>query len=76
MHWMDDFPPLSEDIRNQILTYRGNPVFDLLGIQIERVEPGRAWLSLPFKKELTHSGGIVQGGIVTALADAAIAFAV
>ncbi|MEE8434196.1 MAG: PaaI family thioesterase, partial [bacterium] len=39
------------------------------------LEPGYARLELPFRKEFTHSGGIVQGDIITTLADSCIAHA-
>jgi len=76
MHWLDNLPPLTPEAREAMESFRPGPVFDLLGMCVDRVEAGHSWLSLPFKVELTHGGGIVQGGIITALADAAIAFAV
>ena len=39
------------------------------------LEPGYACLELPFREEITHAGGIVQGGIITTLADSCIAHA-
>lgn len=49
--------------------------FALLGFRLMDLEPGYARLELPFRKEITHSGGIVQGGIITTLADSCIAHA-
>ena len=76
MFKLDGFPPISEERRNKLFQVRPGPVFDLLGMRLDEVEAGHSRLSLPFKESLTHSGGFVQGGIITALADAAVAFAI
>jgi len=76
MYKMDQFPPITEEQRQRLITGRKAPVFGLLGMRVDNVEAGHSWLSLPFRDELTHAGGFVQGGIITALADAAVAFAV
>ncbi len=47
----------------------------LLGIRLIDLEPGWARLELPFREEITHQGGVVQGGILTTLADTSIAHA-
>jgi len=49
--------------------------FTLLNMKLVDLEPGYALLELPFRKEITHSGGVVQGGIITTLADSSIAHA-
>ena len=49
----------------------GNPAWTLLGIRLGSLEPGRAVLNLSFRPEILNPSGNVQGGIVTALADAA-----
>ena len=49
--------------------------FDLLGFRLVDLEPGYARLELPFRKEISHSGGVVQGGIISTLADSCIAHA-
>lgn len=51
------------------------PFADLLGIRIGAVEPGRCLLELPTRPELLNSHGGVHGGVVTALADVALAVA-
>lgn len=73
---LQEFPPLTEETRNWLTSFSPGPVFTLLGIRLTGIEPGHSWLEMPFKEEMTHGGGIVQGGILTVLADAAIAFAV
>jgi acyl-CoA thioesterase len=49
--------------------------YDLLGLRIADVEPGYAQLELPFKRDISHGAGVVQGGILTTLADSCIAHA-
>ena len=49
--------------------------FALLGLRLVDLEPGYARMELPFRKVLTHSGGVVQGGLITTLADSSIAHA-
>lgn len=51
------------------------PFADLLGIRIGAVDPGRCLLELPPRPELLNSHGGVHGGVVTALADVALAVA-
>jgi acyl-CoA thioesterase len=48
---------------------------DFLGMRLLDLEPGYARLELPFRREMTHSGGVVQGGLITTLADSSIAHA-
>jgi acyl-CoA thioesterase len=47
----------------------------LLGLRLADIEPGYCKLELPFKREISHGRGIVQGGILTTLADSCIAHA-
>jgi acyl-CoA thioesterase len=49
--------------------------FGLLGLQMLDLEPGYCRLQLPFKMDITHGEGTVQGGILTTLADSCIAHA-
>ena len=72
-----EFPPFSqEEKRNRIEQHiEASGYFTLLGFRLVDLEPGYARLVLPFRKEITHSGGIVQGGIITTLADSCIAHA-
>lgn len=76
MHRLKDLPPFSEERQAWLRNYSPSPIFQLLDIRLLKLEPGFSLLELPVRKELTHNGGIVQGGIITTLADSAIAFAV
>ncbi len=49
--------------------------FALLGLRLLDLEPGYACMELPFRRDMTHSGGVVQGGLITTLADSSIAHA-
>jgi uncharacterized protein (TIGR00369 family) len=51
------------------------PFADLLGIRIVELGPDRAVLDLRTRPELLNSHGGVHGGVVTALADVALAVA-
>ena len=53
-----------------------NPWASHFNVRIEKMEPGFARLVLPFKTDYTHGLKVVQGGIVTSVADAAIAHAI
>ena len=76
MHRLKDLPPFTEKKQEWLRNYRPSPIFELLNIRLVKLEPGFSLLELPVRKELTHNGGIVQGGTITTLADSAIAFAV
>ena len=76
MHRLKNLPPFSEKKQEWLKNYQPSPIFQLLNIKLVKLEPGYSLLELPVRKELTHNGGIVQGGIITTLADSAIAFAV
>lgn len=52
------------------------PFEDLLGINIEKAEEGRAILSMPFRVKLAQGGGLLHGGALTTLADTAAAMAI
>ncbi len=52
------------------------PFEDLVGLTIERVQGGRAVLSLPFTIKLSQGGGVMHGGALVTLADTAVAMAI
>jgi len=53
-----------------------NPVVDYFGITLEDVREGQVRMCLPFRPEYLQASGYVQGGLMAALADEAIAHAV
>jgi uncharacterized protein (TIGR00369 family) len=52
------------------------PISRTLGWRLMEAEPGRVLLALPVLDHLMHGGGIVHGGVLTTLADSAMANAV
>jgi acyl-CoA thioesterase len=53
-----------------------NPWAKFFNVRVEDMGPGHARLVLPFRAEYTHGLRVVQGGVVTSVADAAIAHAI
>lgn len=52
------------------------PFADLIGIQLDSVEPGLATMSLSIREDLKQNNGVVHGGAIASLIDSAAAFAV
>lgn len=52
------------------------PYAKLVGIELEKVEPGVAILGLNVRKDLKQNNGVVHGGAMASLIDTAAAFAV
>jgi len=52
------------------------PFEQLIGLQIESSEAGRAVLTLPFRVKLANGGGVMHGGAMVTLADTAVAMAI
>jgi acyl-CoA thioesterase len=72
-----DLPPFSPQEKQRRMTHQRDVAgyFALLGLRLVDLEPGYACLELPFRQDMTHSGGVVQGGLITTLADSSIAHA-
>ncbi|SHF95830.1 acyl-CoA thioesterase [Desulfacinum infernum DSM 9756] len=65
--------PSLEHVRERL---RRIPALRLLGVDLLALEPGLVRLRLPFREDFCNSMGMVQGGFVTAVADAAGGLAV
>jgi acyl-CoA thioesterase len=65
-------PDLEATIREQI---NRNPFVKFMGIRVPRLGQGYARFVLPFRPELANSIGLLQGGVIAALADETVAFA-
>ena len=65
-------PELEAAIRNRLAA---NPFIKFVGIQVPQLGKGYARFVLPFKPELANSIGLLQGGVIAALADETVAFA-
>ena len=59
-----------KEFRHVFETARSIPAWDLLGAHLSEVEEGIARVRLPFRPDLRNSQGNIQGGILTAAADA------
>jgi acyl-CoA thioesterase len=55
--------------------FEANPWADHFDLEIVEMRPGASLLRFPYEKRYTQYQGALQGGIVTAYADAAIAVA-
>jgi uncharacterized protein (TIGR00369 family) len=53
-----------------------NPFAEHFDLEVVSVDAGRSVLRFPFKREFTQYQGAVQGGVVVAYADAAMAVAI
>jgi acyl-CoA thioesterase len=65
-------PELEATIRARLAI---NPFIKLVGIQVPQLGKAYARLVLSFKAGLSNSIGLLQGGIIAALGDEAVAFA-
>ena len=65
-------PELEAGIRQKLAA---NPFIKFVGIQAPQLGKGYARFLLPFKPDLANSIGLLQGGMVAALADETVAFA-
>jgi uncharacterized protein (TIGR00369 family) len=65
-------PELEAAIRSRLAA---NPFIRFVGIKVPHLGKGYARFELPFKPELANSIGLLQGGMIAALADEAVAFA-
>lgn len=52
-----------------------NPFFCLMGIEIVSIEPGKAVLKMQVRRDMQNGVGWLQGGILAAIADEAMALA-
>jgi uncharacterized protein (TIGR00369 family) len=52
------------------------PFEDYVGLTLESVGGGAARLSVPFRLCLANGGGVLHGGVLTTLADTAVAMAI
>lgn len=65
-------PELEASIRKRLAA---NPFIKFVGIRVPQLGRGYARFVLPFKPDLANSIGLMQGGVIAALADEAVAFA-
>jgi uncharacterized protein (TIGR00369 family) len=52
-----------------------NPFLDFMGIRLTEMADGYAQFRMPIRHEYLQAAGLVQGGLIVAMADEAIAYA-
>ncbi len=70
---MDITPEREQLIREK---FQINHFPQLLGIEIDAIEPGRARLSVEVSEKLLQLQGVMHGGAIATLMDTAVAFAI
>ncbi len=70
---MEITPEREQIIREKFQT---NHFPQLLGIEIDSIEPSRARLSVEVRQELLQLQGVMHGGAIASLIDTAVAFAI
>ena len=74
---MAEYKKLAPNFRRALMerVKTKQPYWGLLGIELVDIKKGWAKLRLPFSEKLIHPYGIVNGGAIFSLADAAVAMA-
>lgn len=54
---------------------QANPFFCLMGINVVKAEPGKAVLAMPVRPDMHNGVGWLQGGMLVAISDEAMALA-
>jgi uncharacterized protein (TIGR00369 family) len=70
---MEISPEREKAIREKFET---NHFPQLLGIELDSLEPGRARLSVEVRRDLLQLAGVMHGGAIASLIDTAVAFAI
>jgi acyl-CoA thioesterase len=71
-----EIEPLAPEVEAALRTrLAANPFIRFAGIRAPQLGRGYARFLLPFKPELANSIGLLQGGMIAALADETVAFA-
>jgi len=65
-------PDLLERLRRRL---GSSPALAWLNASLEEVAPDLAVLRLPYREQITNGSGTIHGGVLAALADTAVAFA-
>jgi len=55
---------------------RANPFFTLMGVEVGRFDHGEAEITMAVRPDMLNGAGWLQGGVLTALADEAMALAI
>ena len=70
------FPPLSPEVEARLRQrIANNPFIQFMGIEVPELAEGFARFVLPFRPGYANSMGLLQGGMIAAVADEAVAYA-
>ncbi len=68
---------LTEDQRRRIHAALDTvPFAKLIGLELDKIEPGLAVMSFEIRDDLKQNSGVVHGGAIASLIDTAMAFAI
>jgi len=71
-----EFRPLDPAFAERVRASFGRQTFmTLLGATLERVEPGKVDISVPYRADLTQQHGYLHAAVTTAIADSACGYA-
>ena len=56
-------------------SFAQQPIMNLIGARLARVEPGVVEIELPFRADLTQQDGFLHAGVITTIADSAAGYA-
>src|SRR5947207_9229290 len=65
-------PSFAEDVTRSFVQ---QPIMNLIGARLSRVEPGVIEIALPYRADLTQQHGYLHAGVVTTIADSACGYA-
>jgi uncharacterized protein (TIGR00369 family) len=65
-------PSFAADVASN---FAQQPIMNLIGARLARVEPGVVEIELPFRADLTQQDGFLHAGVITTVADSAAGYA-
>ena len=65
-------PFFAEDVTR---SFAQQPIMNLIGARLSRVEPGVVEITLPYRADLAQQHGYLHAGVVTTIADSACGYA-
>lgn len=72
----DPDQPLNPSFASEVQrSFARQSIMQLIGAELERIEPGLVEIALPYRAELTQQDGYLHAGIVTTIADSACGYA-
>jgi uncharacterized protein (TIGR00369 family) len=73
---MSSFQTQDADFERRVReSFARQPVMELIGASLRRVEPGAVDIVLPYRSDLTQQNSYIHAGILTTVADSACGYA-